>query len=896
VGTIYFEENDDTRSNTREYQWPAVKAGLESRGIPWVESRLTSGSTPLDRPDVRGAVVGISRWTVPNGSTYLPGSWVDSLTSYGAQLGDHAQAKATDFLRVGAGGSCGTVIEPYANPYRFTNASIHLFIADGSTLGEAFYKSVNSPILQMFFGDLLAQPYADVPVVQIVSGPAHEGVVSGASIPINVEASLNSPTLATGITRIELWIDGQLHETVPGASAEFVLDTTTLSDGRHELRAVAINNAAAESQGSTARTFVVDNAGRAVQFPGGDISIDGDQSVSLNASATPGSSGATVTRIEARNLGRVLGSVNAANGVISFDPTLSTSLMAYGANPVVPVAIFSDGQEVAGKPIVLTRNALHIEGLAPLPPVLRKRGIKAEYFLGRGGTTLAASDFSQPADIETEFTKLFINNPAKTNFDSIIESPALPHPTTEIDKLAARYTGRFVLTAEQAGEYAFNLFMTNDAAQLKVDGQVLMKYDSVQWGASNVYNYVKTTFLAEGEHDFELLVANVVNPADPDVDRERFDVALYARGPDAITRVFGETFAYHETPLIAGPARSDLRGKWSFEGTGLVFDDTSGNGNTGTPTATITPLSRVPGWLNKGMRFQSANQEYINVGTDASLDITNAITVSAWVKLNADKPNIGLIWCGDVVSSRYFLRIDYLGRVGLSLGTVNEGWHFVGSGKQHQWKDVWHHVAWTYDSATGTSKFYVDGVLDYVNSTASTGPIGQGALRRMWIGGGGDVSNFDGDMDEVRIYSVALDQQQVQSLLSDAYLQWLLDNELPLDGSGEGAATATPAQDGLPNLLKFATGMGSPSTPGMMPGEIDAASEDLLFTYDRNKDAAGEMAYAVTWSDTLAPDSWSTEGVTSGSVVDQGSTERVTAVVPRGPGPRRFIRLNVTKN
>ncbi|MDZ7617504.1 MAG: TIGR03790 family protein, partial [Patescibacteria group bacterium] len=240
VGTVYFEENDDIRSNTRESQWTATKEQLGSRGVPWVEERNTSGSTPRNRPDVRGAVVGRATTTLPNGSTYLPGSWADNLTSYGATWSDRGQSKSTLFIASGAAATAGSVVEPYAVASRFTNSSIYTFIADGSTQGEAFFKSVSRPDIQMLIGDLLGQPYADVPVVQITSGPLEGSTVSG-MIALNAGGSLVSPAIATGIAQVEFYVDGRLVETVAAGNASFTLDTTLLSDGYHQLRVVAVN-------------------------------------------------------------------------------------------------------------------------------------------------------------------------------------------------------------------------------------------------------------------------------------------------------------------------------------------------------------------------------------------------------------------------------------------------------------------------------------------------------------------------------------------------------------------------------------------------------------------------------------------------------------------------------
>ncbi len=82
TGTIYFEENDNARSDIREPQWLAVQAELTARGIPFVEESDVSGGTPLNRNDVRGAVVGNAEALVPNGSTYgANGSLIVALSS-----------------------------------------------------------------------------------------------------------------------------------------------------------------------------------------------------------------------------------------------------------------------------------------------------------------------------------------------------------------------------------------------------------------------------------------------------------------------------------------------------------------------------------------------------------------------------------------------------------------------------------------------------------------------------------------------------------------------------------------------------------------------------------------------------------------------------------------------
>jgi len=71
-------------------------------------------------------------------------------------------------------------------------------------------------------------------------------------------------------------------------------------------------------------------------------------------------------------------------------------------------------------------------------------------------------------------------------------------------------------------------------------------------------------------------------------------------------------------------------GSWSFdEGTGTIANDSSGNNNNGT-------LYNGPIWeegqVNKALSFDGSN-DYVDCGNDESLNITDKITIEAWVKL-----------------------------------------------------------------------------------------------------------------------------------------------------------------------------------------------------------------------------------------------------------------------
>ena len=341
-GAVYYENNNDIRATMRDGQWTSTALQLAARSVSGQLENNTPGATPLDRNNVSGAICGAATMTLNNGSTYLPGSWADDVTSFGCYFLDTSQTKATEFIASGAAGTTGAVVEQFAIPALFTNSSIQTFIADGSTLGEAFAKSVAAPDVQMPLGDMLAQPNADVPLVSITAGPGMYGAARGA-ISLSASAALINPRIATGICQFELLVDGMVLSTAAaaGGGGTFGLDTTRLSDGVHEVRAVAINNAEAASEGYAAMPIVVNNHGRSISFMGGNVTLAASPAtIGLAAAAGDG----TVSQIELTCLGRVVAQATGSPNSLSINP----SALAPGDNVITPVAVFSDGSQVAG--------------------------------------------------------------------------------------------------------------------------------------------------------------------------------------------------------------------------------------------------------------------------------------------------------------------------------------------------------------------------------------------------------------------------------------------------------------------------------------------------------------------------------------------------------------------
>ncbi|MDD3928160.1 MAG: LamG domain-containing protein [bacterium] len=201
---------------------------------------------------------------------------------------------------------------------------------------------------------------------------------------------------------------------------------------------------------------------------------------------------------------------------------------------------------------------------------------------------------------------------------------------------------------------------------------------------------------------------------------------------------------------------------WQFDDVNgsSTAQDSSGGNNTGTLVNMNPSTAWVDGKAGGGLYFNRASQQYVNCGNDSELNITDAITVMAWVKPTSTIAQV-IRSCGRNGSK---FRINVNPDINLWVRTDNEGWHFGGVGTPHTWTDGWHHIAWTYDSATNMTKFYFDGNLDYTSTTISTGPMTSDDLSSLLIGGSENGKYFDGDMDEVKVYNRALSINEISTI------------------------------------------------------------------------------------------------------------------------------------
>ena len=99
--------------------------------------------------------------------------------------------------------------------------------------------------------------------------------------------------------------------------------------------------------------------------------------------------------------------------------------------------------------------------------------------------------------------------------------------------------------------------------------------------------------------------------------------------------------------------------------------------------------------------------------------------------------------------------------------------------------------------------------------------------------------------------------------------------------------------DGESNILEFATGQ-NPNASTRATTSLVKSGTNLQLNYVRSDAALADgIGFGVEWSDTLAPGSWSSTGVTEQILGDNGVVQSVQATLAAGAG-RRFVRIRIS--
>ncbi len=221
------------------------------------------------------------------------------------------------------------------------------------------------------------------------------------------------------------------------------------------------------------------------------------------------------------------------------------------------------------------------------------------------------------------------------------------------------------------------------------------------------------------------------------------DIYMYydnagASNSESITDVWNTNYMMvqhlHETAQTVGAYNDHL--------------DSTSNNNDGEAINGV--IMNSDGQINGGDVLGGTN-EHIEVNDSASLDITNNITVEAWVKPDSGTFDGGIHTIVAKYNYDYYeLHFRETDVVALFINNNKLAWDSTG------WFSAgnWYHLAATYDSSTGQMEIYVNGAIKNSQSIAPQNIATNN--NSLYVGSRqGTIRFFDGTIDEVRISSTA---------------------------------------------------------------------------------------------------------------------------------------------
>ena len=242
---------------------------------------------------------------------------------------------------------------------------------------------------------------------------------------------------------------------------------------------------------------------------------------------------------------------------------------------------------------------------------------------------------------------------------------------------------------------------------------------------------------------------------------------------ESIRLVKVETTIIHSAPLgqdktfitqaylRSNTGDASLIGHWRFdEKEGITAADSSANANDGN-LENMSGAQWTTGPVNGALKFDGYN-DYVDCGNDDELKLTEALSITAWIKADAwtyGRYANAIARKGDSTPVNYQLCIaDEKVMLGLDDMDENDGVRGNTLLKTRRW----YHVAGAWDG--NNVRIYVDGVLDNYPPDTRTGKIWIDS-RPLYLGGRPGEDYFDGIIDNVRIYNRALEPCEIAQLV-----------------------------------------------------------------------------------------------------------------------------------
>ena len=306
-----------------------------------------------------------------------------------------------------------------------------------------------------------------------------------------------------------------------------------------------------------------------------------------------------------------------------------------------------------------------------------------------------------------------------------------------------------------------------------------------------------------------------------------------------------------DPPIDGGGTGGGLVAEWSMdEGSGTNVSDSSGNNLN----ATAFNTSWVNGISGSALDFNGSNSR-VNLPTSAFDDIDQEISVSMWVFGSPAQPRNDSTFYAENSSGQRVLNVhlpwsnsQVYWDAGFSGGTYDR---INKVANASQFRGQWNHWVFVKNASAGRMEIYHNGSLFHSGTGKVRSMSGVATAR---LGRQIDATSYDGVIDEVSLYNVALSASEVSDLydslnastgtvINGVPISWLQSFGLPGTDAG---ALADSDGDGRLNWQEYAAG-GNPLVNDNQAGI--RVTEYYLTTGDFNGTSA-----TVTLNQNLAAD------------------------------------------
>jgi Concanavalin A-like lectin/glucanases superfamily len=165
--------------------------------------------------------------------------------------------------------------------------------------------------------------------------------------------------------------------------------------------------------------------------------------------------------------------------------------------------------------------------------------------------------------------------------------------------------------------------------------------------------------------------------------------------------------------------------------------------------------------------FTAASNQYLSVPDTASLDITGAITLAAWVKSSGSYGTRGIVSKFETGTNNrsYALYTNATGNIVAAFSPSGSGVNTRSDTGSTILGTNWRHVAVTFVPSTSVT-LYVDGAAESATNNGNSIPSSLfSGSANLWIGTvSATTFGWDGSIAEAAIYSAALPASEIASL------------------------------------------------------------------------------------------------------------------------------------